>query len=125
MIDLILPTPANGGDPPLRGKTIKAPGKETIVLVSWFQLSSWILKQDHRRSYETPRSFYHWVVRYPSCHVNECPADVVQITELFQSGEEPQFDNAIHEQLSMNRSVFILYTRKGAAVAYRKSSKIL
>lgn len=120
MINLITPTAMNGGDPPLRGKTITAPGKKPIILVPWLPLSEWILRQDHRRSYETPRSFYQWVARFPSCHLNECPVDVIQITNLFQTGEEPQFQKAIDEQISMNRRVFVLYTRKGAAVAYRK-----
>lgn len=121
---LIFPRPENGNDPAIRYKSIAAPGKPPVILIPWISLQAFILKQDPRRSYETPRSFYRWISRYPSSHADEVPSEVIQITNLYQHGEEPQFDAAVNEQLSMNRSVFIIYTRKGAAVGYRKTSKI-
>ena len=119
MESLVMPTAHNGGKPPLRSVKVEMLDKPPVYLIQWPHLYEHLMKLDPMRSYEAPRAYYKFLVKFPSCHKSALPEGVEMVTEIFQAGEEPQFQKAVDEQLSMNREVWIVYTRKGAAIGFK------
>ena len=117
---LIYPCVENGNNPVISHHKIEFSGEDDVIVIPWRQIHQYIMKLDVKRSYKLPRAFYKWIVRFSSCHRSQIPDNVVQVTSIFLKGEEPQFQTAIDEQLSMNREVWVVYTRKGALVAYER-----